>query len=148
MKATFYLFGYLQSPRVGKGILAPLTFYYCGSHSTWLTPFSGPIEFPIQRKWKCFIFNKAAHNESLSYYTESCNFLPLFPAYYCGAEISKHIFYDLFIGLTLEMTVRRMPPLCYLCYSWGLSVCTYLSHKRMVQLFIDVPVCFLQKDQF
>lgn len=37
-----------------------------------------------------------------------------------------------------------MPPLCYLLDSKGFSVCTDLFHKRVVQLFPDVPVSHRQ----
>lgn len=144
MKATFYLFGYLPS-RVGKGILAPLTFY-CGSHSSWLTPFSGPIEFPIQRKWKCFIFNTAAHNERLSYYTESCNFLPLFQLL-LRAEISKCIFYDLFIAGFRDDSEQGISPSCYLLHRKGLSVLYLLITQKKDPAFYWCP-SFLQTDIF
>lgn len=66
--------------RAEKGILVPVTFY-SGSRSTSMTPFPGPIEFPIQRKWKRFIFNTRAYNKRFSYCRQHyCHFLLFLPA--------------------------------------------------------------------
>lgn len=67
-------------------------------------------------------------------------------SYYCGTEISKHIFYDLFIAGFRDDSEERIPPSCHLLHRKGLSVHTYLSLKGVMQLFTDIPVSCRQID--